>query len=174
MYFRFGHCEKGMVLFLTGAIPLVILVIVNLLTKTPYWYTLLIVFGYFLSFMGLLWIIYNVRSKQANVIMDNTEPEEVKEIRITRDGIILFKFVPKGSYGRTKSILYGENADFNDVVSLPLRTTNGDPAVLVYDMCNNAIDLRRIVARKFMRKHVNDGLDAYKIAKDKGKVVPSE
>lgn len=165
---KFGHLEKGSLLFVTGFIPFILLVIVNNLvrfsdgTTIPYWYTLLIMMGCFLMFMGLFWIIANVKKSQADVPLDHTAPEEVKVFRVTRDGIILLSFAPKGATGKIETLAYGENVDFYDDGSFPLRTLDGSPAVLIFDMLNTVIDLKRTIGRKFMKKHGADGVDLYK------------
>lgn len=174
---RFGHLEKGSLLFVTGFMPFILLVIVNNLvrfpdgTTIPYWYTLLIMMGCFIQFMGLFWIIAHVKKNQADVPLDPTAPEEVKVFRVTRDGIILLSFAPKGSTGKVETLAYGENVDFYDEGSFPLRTLDGSPAVLVFDMLNTVIDLKRTIGRKFMKKHGADGIDLYKKWEKEKKVL---
>lgn len=173
MALRFGHLEKGGFLFIIGMFPIMLLLYINSIAvfrqgeMIPFWYSLLMIVSMFLQFMGFVWVALHVRSTRANVVMDETLPEEVKVFRVTRDGIILNQFAPKGLYGTIETIVYGEDADFNDMGEFPLRTLDGSPAVLVFDMINTAIDVRRSVGRKYMKKHVNDGVEGYNLWKKK-------
>lgn len=168
---RFGHCEKGLSLFIVGIVPLLLILYINRIVTfqegdvIPLWYNLLIVIAMFMMFMGIIWIILHIRTTKAFVMLDETQPEEVKVFRITRDGIILAQFAPKGLYGTVETIVYGEDADFEDMGEFPLRSLDGSPSVLVFDMLNTVINPVRSVARKYMKHHISDGIDGYKLWK---------
>jgi hypothetical protein len=166
-HFRFGHCAKGIFVYVIGLVPFMILIYVNRVAGVEFWYNLLIFFGCFMNFMGIMWIILHVRKNRLSPLLNDSDPDEMTAIRVTKDGIIVPQFVPKGLFGIAKTIIFGENADFTDNVDFPLRTISGNPAIIVFDWLNTAIDLKRSVARKHWRKHVPNGPDAYKQFKEK-------
>lgn len=176
---RFGNCEKGATIYIMGLLPMLILLYVNRIAvfqqgeMIPFWYSLMMIISMFLTFMGLCWIILIVRKNRLSGLMDETKPEEIVLLRITQDGIFIPQIAPKGTFGTAKTVMYGEDADFLDTGEFPMKTLNGNPAMLVYDLMNVSINPKRSVARKVMRKYVSDGRDAYKIAKKKNKVVMS-
>ena len=135
--------------------------------QIPFWYSLLIIMSMFIMLMGLMWIVLQVKKNRADVVMDETKPEEVKVFRVTRDGIMLTQFAPKGTFGNIETLAYGEDVDFEDLGEFPLRTLDGSPAVLVFDMLNVVIDPRRSVSRRYMKKHVSSGKEGYNIWKQK-------
>ena len=165
---RFGNLEKGLFLYVSGMLPFLLLIYINKIAvfkageQIPFWYSLMIVMGCFIQLMGIVWIIAKSRGSRSYVLMDDAFPEEVVVIRITKDGIIIPLFAPKGTYGKAETTCYGENADFMDDGAFPLRTINGNPAIIVYDLLNTALDFRRSIARKYMKRHVEDGPDGYK------------
>jgi hypothetical protein len=177
--FRFGNREKAVFIFVIGMVPILIIVIINNLVtvggeQIPFWYNALLIMGTLIEFMGLIWIISKVSSSRTVPLIDDTEPNESVVIRVTKDGIIIPLICPKGTYGTAQTLCYGNDADFIDTGDFPLRTVNGNPAMIVFDMLNTSQDLRRSVARSFMKRHVESGRDGYKTAKIKGKVIPSE
>lgn len=161
-HLRFGNCEKGIFVYIVGLIPFMILIYVNNMLGTEFWYNLLIFFGCFMNFMGLMWIILMFRKNRLSPMLDDADPDEMTVIRVTKDGIIIPQFVPKGLFGIAKTLIFGEPADFSDNTEFPLRTINGNPALIVFDWLNTAIDLKRSVARKHWKKYVPNGPDAYK------------
>lgn len=168
---RFGNLEKGLFLYVSGMMPFWILMYINSIAvfkegeMIPFWYSIMMLMGVFIQFMGLIWIVAKSRGSRSYVMMDEANPEEVVVIRVTKDGIIIPLFAPKGTYGKAETLCYGENADFMDDGSFPLRTINGNPAIIVYDLLNNALDFRRSIARKHMKRYVENGVDGYKIWK---------
>ena len=165
---RFGALEKGVFLFVSGMLPFGILIYVNSIAifkegeMIPFWYSLMIVMGLFIMFMGLIWIVSKVRGNRAYIFTDDTAPEEIVIIRVTKDGVIVPTVAPKGTYGKAETLCYGDDADFMDDGEFRLRLINGCPAIITYDLLNTAIDLRRSMSRKIMRKHVENGTEAYK------------
>ena len=165
---RFGNLEKGVFIYISGMMPFIILIYINKIAvfkageQIPFWYSIMIVMGCFIQFMGIIWIVSKFRGSRAYVLADDAAPEEVVVIRVTKDGIILPLFAPKGTYGKAETLCYGENADFMDDGEFPLRTINGNPAIITYDLLNTAMDFKRSIARKYMRKHVENGPDGYK------------
>lgn len=176
---RFGNCEKGAMLYVIGLFPLIILLFINKIAifqageQVPFWYSLLMVMSMFLTFMGLIWIILSINKNRLRGLMDEIKPEEVVLLRITQDGIFIPQVAPKGTFGTAKTVIYGEDADFFDTGEFPMKTLNGNRAMLVYDLMNVSINPKRSVARKVMKKYVSDGRDGYKLAKKANKVIKS-
>jgi hypothetical protein len=170
---RFGNREKTVLIYIVGLLPFLILIYINKIAvfkegeMIPFWYTLLLIMGCFIQFIAILWIIAKVSGNRTPPLMDDAGPEEVVTIRVTKDGIIVPLFAPKGRYGKAETVCYGSDADFMDTGDFPLRTIGGSPAIIVFDMLNTSMDLRRSVARKYMKKHVENGVDGYKIWKRK-------
>lgn len=170
---RFGNREKAVFIYIMGLVPLLICIYINSMVvfregdRIPFWYSILIIFGAFITFMGLLWIISKISVSRVSPMIDDANPEEITAIRVTKDGVIIPLFAPKGSFGKIEVLAYGEDADFMDEAEFPLRTINGNPAIIVYDMLNTALDFKRSVARKYQKRHVENGVDGYKIWKRK-------
>ena len=165
---RFGNLEKGLFIYVSGMLTFVILIYINNIAvfkageQIPFWYSIMIIMGSFIQFMGLVWIVVKVRGTRAYIMMDDIAPDEIVDIRVTQDGIIVPTVARKGTSGKAETICYGENADFMDDGAFRLRLINGSPAIITYDALNMAIDLRRSLARKKMSQHVENGPDAYK------------
>ena len=170
---RFGNLEKGVFLYVSGMMPFLILIYINKIAvfaegeQIPFWYSIIIMMGCFIQFMGIIWIVAKARGSRSYVFMDDANPEEVVVLRVTKDGIILPLFAPKGTYGKAETSCYGENADFMDDGEFPLRTINGNPAIITYDLLNTALDFKRSIARKQMTRHVENGIEGYKLWKKK-------
>ena len=168
---RFGNLEKGLTLYVSGMIIFLLLLYINKIAvfkdgeQIPFWYSIMIVMGCFIQFMGVVWIIAKVRGSRTHIMMDEIEPDEIVIVRVTKDGVIVPTVASKGTYGKAETLCYGENADFMDDGEFRLRLINGCPAIITYDLLNTAIDLRRSIARKTMRKHVENGPDAYRLWK---------
>ena len=165
---RFGNLEKGIFIYVSGMMPFLILLYVNKIAvfkageQIPFWYSIMIIMGCFIMFMGLVWIVVKVRGTRAYVMMDEIMPDEIVDIRVTNDGIIVPTVARKGTSGKAETVCYGENADFMDDGEFRLRLINGCPAIITYDALNMAIDLRRSFARKKMKMHVENGIEGYK------------
>lgn len=172
---RFDNLEKGLFLYVLGMMPFIILIYINKIAafkegeQIPFWYSLMMIMGLFIMFMGVVWIIAKVRGTRSYVMMDEIAPDEIVIIRVTNDGVIVPTVAPKGTYGKAETICYGDNADFMDDGEFRLRLINGCPAIICYDLLNTAIDLRRSLARKKMKQYVENGPDAYKHWKKKSK-----
>ena len=170
---RFGTLEKGLLLFVSGMFPFWILIYINSIASfkegemIPFWYSIMIIMGVFIQFMGITWIILKVRGNRAYIFTDETAPEEIVIIRVTNDGVIVPTVAPKGTYGKAETLCYGDDADFMDDGEFRLRLINGSPAIICYDLLNTAIDLRRSMSRKIMKRHVENGTEAYRFWKKK-------
>ena len=177
---RFGNLEKGLFLYVSGTLPFLLLIYINKIAyfkageQIPFWYSLMIIMGVFIQFMGMVWIIAKVRGTKAYVMMDETMPDEIVDIRVTNDGIIVPTIARKGTSGKAETIHYGDDADIMDDGEFRLRLINGCPAIITYDALNMAIDLRRSFARKRMSQHVENGPDAYKHWKRLRKLKPEK
>lgn len=165
---RFGNLEKGVFIYVSGMMPFVILIYINNIAvfkageQIPFWYSIMIIMGCFIQFMGIIWIVAKSRGTRSYIMMDEIAPGETVVIRVTYDGVIVPTIAPKGTSGKAETLCYGDNADFMDDGEFRLRLINGCPAIIVYDALNMAIDLRRSFARKKMKQHVENGPDAYK------------
>lgn len=165
---RFGNLEKGVFIYVCGMMPFIILIYINKIAvfkageQIPFWYSIMIIMGCFIQLMGIVWIVAKFRGTRSYIMTDDTAPEEIVIIRVTKDGVIVPTVAPKGTYGKAETICYGDNADFMDDGEFRLRLINGCPAIITYDLLNTAIDLRRSMARKIMSRHVENGPDAYK------------
>jgi len=165
---NFGNLEKGVFLFVVGMFPFWILIYVNSIAHfkegemIPLWYSLMMVIGVFMMFMGVVWIVSKVRGTRAYIMMDEIAPDEIVIIRVTQDGVIVPTVAPKGMFGKAETTYYGNDADIMDDGEFRLRLINGCPVIIAYDLLNMALDLRRSLARKNMMKHVENGPDAYK------------
>ena len=165
---RFGNLEKGVFIYVSGMMPFIILIYINKIAvfkageQIPFWYSIMIIMGCFIQFMGIVWIVAKSRGTRAYVMMDEIMPDEVVDIRVTNDGIVVPTVAHKGTSGKAETIHYGDNADTMDDGQFRLRLINGCPAIISFDMLNMAIDLRRSMARKVMGRHVENGPDAYK------------
>jgi len=180
MKFRFGNLEKGVFMYVMGMFPFAILMWVNSVAhfqageQIPMWYSLLMMMAVFIQFIGVIWIVAKVRGNRAYILMDDTAPEEIVLIRVTKDGVIVPTVAPKGMYGKAETLCYGENADFMDDGEFRLRLINGCPAIITYDLLNTAIDLKRSISRKYQKRYVENGIDGYKIWKRKKKYEVDE
>jgi len=168
---RFGNLEKGLFIYIVGMMPFVILIYINKIAyfkegeQIPFWYSIMMIMSVFIQFMGVVWIVAKVRGNRAHIFMDDTAPEEIVILRVTKDGIFVPTVAPKGTYGKAETLCYGDDADFMDDGEFRLRLINGNPAIISYDLLNTSIDLRRSLARKYMKKHVENGPEAYKLWK---------
>ena len=168
---RFGTLEKGVFMYVSGMLPFGILIYINSIVvftegeMIPFWYSIMMIMGVFISFMGLIWVVLKVRGNRAYILTDDTAPEEIVIIRVTNDGVVVPTVAPKGTYGKAETLCYGEDADFMDDGASRLRLINGSPVIITYDLLNNAIDLRRSMTRKIWKRHVENGTEAYKRGK---------
>ena len=168
---RFGNLEKGLFIYVIGMMPFAILIWINKIAffkegeQIPFWYSIMMIMAVFIQFMGVVWIVAKVRGNRVYVFMDEIAPDEIVLIRVTKDGIVVPTVAPKGTYGKAETLCYGDDADFMDDGAFRLRLINGVPVIIVYDLLNTAIDLRRSMARKIMSKHVENGPEGYKIWK---------
>jgi len=153
-------------------VPLAFLIYIGM----PFFYTIATAFTIFISFFAQMWPIHQVRKNRLTPLLDDAMPNETVWLRFTKDRIFIPQFVRKGIFGDTKGIIYGEKADQLDEGEFPIKTLNGNPAVLVYDMMNTTIDLRKSVSRRFMKKRYNieNGVEGYNIARRTGKVMMDE
>jgi len=177
---KFGNREKSVAIFITGLIPILLAVWIASMVvfregeTIPIWFFALLLMGVMILFVSFIWILSKIGGNRLVPLIDPTEPDEIVVFRVTKDGIIIPLIAPKGTYGKAETICYGNDADFMDTSDFPYRTINGNPAMIVFDMLNTGLDLKRSVARKYMKKHVVNGVDGYKIAKEKGKVKAIE
>uniref|UniRef100_A0A6M3M267 Uncharacterized protein n=1 Tax=viral metagenome TaxID=1070528 RepID=A0A6M3M267_9ZZZZ len=116
---------------------------------------------------------YIIAKNQLRCAIDRCKPDETTWLRITKDHIIVPQFVDKGPYGQTKGVTYKQKADVIDDGSFPIRWLNGNPSILMYDLMNTNVDLKKSIARKKMkiRFGIRSGVEAYDKAKKEGQVL---
>ena len=158
---KFGHCEKSMMLWIISLMPILMMCMFGM----PFFYELAAGLSVFISFFAQLWIIMHVHKYHLLPLLDEAAPNETVWLRTTKDHIFVPQFVPKGTLGNTKGLIYGEKADVLDDGDFPIKTLNGNPAIIQYDLINTSIDLRKSLARRFMKKRYNitSGVDGYNI-----------
>lgn len=139
----------------------------------PFWYGLLIFISAFINFFAQLWPVIQIRKNRLMPLLDEAYPDETVWLRFTKDKIFIPQFVKKSTFGVTKGLIYGEKADILDDGDFPVKTLNGNPATITFDLMNTTIDLKKSLARRFMKKRYNveSGVDGYKLARVDGKVV---
>lgn len=169
---RYGHCEKGLTLWIISIVPILIVLMMGM----PFFYKLAVGISVFIGFFAQLWVTSKVLQNRLTPLLDEAKPHETVWLRFTRDRIFIPQFVPKSIFGNTNGVIYGEKADVLDEGEFPVKTLNGNPAIIQYDLANTAIDLRRTLARRFMRKRykIDGGVEAYKTARHAGKVMLDE
>lgn len=166
---RYGHCEKAVTLWLIAIIPTLILVMMGM----PFFYKVATFVSWFISFSAVLWLPFQINKNRLNPLLDDAKPDETVWLRITKDQVFIPQFVKKSTLGLTKGLIYGEKADVLDDGDFPIKTLNGNPANIQYDIVNTTIDLKKSLARRVMMKRYNvkSGIDAYNIALREGKVM---
>lgn len=169
---RFGHCEISVCIWLVSIVPIIMVLWMN----PPFLVMLLILFSIIIGMFGIGWLPYYVSKYQLRPGLDKCKINETTWMRVTKDHIIAPQFVNKGPYGQTKGTTYKEKADVVDDGSFPCKWLNGNPAVIMYDMVNTNIDLRKSVARKKMKEEYNisNGVAGYNKAVKEGEVVHSD
>lgn len=126
--------------------------------------------------MAIIWLPYHIRKNRLTPLLDDAAPYETVWLRFTKDKIFIPQFVKKGTFGVTKGLIYGEKADILDDGDFAVKTLNGNPAVITYDLVNTTIDLKKSLGRRIMKKRYNieSGVEGYNIARTGGKVVMIE
>ena len=123
---RYGHCEKGFTLWIISVFPLIFMIYMGM----PFWYILLLWISVFISFFSILWPVFQIRKNRLTPLLDEAMPDETVWLRFTKDKIFIPQFVKKGTFGTTKGLIYGEKADVLDDGDFPVKTLNGNPAVI--------------------------------------------
>lgn len=166
---RYGNCAKAFSLYVISLVPLLLILMLGM----PFFYKLAVGLSSFISFFAMIWLPYQIRKNRLTPLMDDAFPDETVWLRFTKDRIFIPQFVKKGTFGVTNGLIYGEKADVLDEGDFPVKTLNGNPAVIIYDMVNTTIDLRKNISRKFMKKRysIESGIEGYNIARVGGKVV---
>jgi hypothetical protein len=166
---RYGNCEKGLTLWIIGVVPLLMICMFGM----PFMYKLCVGISVFITFFAQLWPISKILQYRLSPLLDEAKPHETVWLRFTKDHIFVPQFVPKGTLGNTKGLIYGEKADVLDDGDFPVKTLNGNSAIIQYDMINTAIDLRKSVGRRIMKKRfkIASGINGYNVAQRDGKIM---
>ena len=167
--FRFGNPELTIMLWLVGFFPLVLILGMN----PPMIIFVCIVASCMFTFFSACWMPYLVTKYHLRPAIDKCGANETTWCRTTKDSIIIPQFVDKGPYGQTKGVTFKEKADVMDDGSFPIRWLNGNPGIIVYDLMNTNVNLKKSVARKKMKLKfgVRSGVEGYNKAKQEGKVM---
>lgn len=170
--FRMGHSEISVTVWIMSLMPLVFTWFLN----PPIIYIILIIASMVIGAFAIAWMPYMVSRYHLRAAIDKCKENETTWFRVTKDRVLTTQFVDKGPYGQNKGVAHKEKADIVDDGAFPCRWLNGNPAVIMYDMVNTSIDLRRSVARKLMKKQygVRNGIEAYEKAVDEGQVMKIE
>lgn len=160
---RWGNQSTSGAFLVVGMVPIALLFIIGM----PFVHSMLLFVGLFFIFMGWGWINYVVSHFRLSPLIDKAAPDETVWLRYTKDRIFIPQFVPKGPYGQTKGVNYRVKADVVDDGDFPVKTLNGNPALIVYDMMNTGANLNKSVARqRWKNKHgFKNGRQAYNYAK---------
>jgi hypothetical protein len=166
---RFGHCEISVSIWLVGLLPLLIVFMFN----PPFIIFILVFVNIIFGLFAITYLPYLISRYSLRPGLDKCKRNETTWLRITKDHIIMPQFVDKGPYGQTKGVTYREKADVVDDGSFPVKWRNGNPGIIMYDLMNTSVDLRKSVARKqIQREHgVRNGVEAYEKAKKEGEVL---
>lgn len=166
---RYGHCEKGLSLWIISMVPLFFMCMFGM----PFIYKICAGLIAFISFFAQLWPIIHIHKNRLTPLLDEAHPDETVWLRFTKDHIFVPQFVPKSTLGNTKGIIYGEKADVLDDGDFPIKTLNGNSGIIVYDLINTAIDLKKSLGRRIMKKRYNitSGVDGYILARKDGKIM---
>jgi len=169
---RFGHQETSISIYIIGAAPLILV----MLYHEDFLLRFLAFISLFFTLLALCWILFIISRTRVSPLINKASPDETVWLRITKDRIFIPQFVRKGPYGQTKGVVFGAKADVLDDGDFPVKTLNGNPALIMYDMMNTAVNLKKSVARKETGNifNIKTGRDAYKLAKEKKKVIDSD
>lgn len=166
---RFGNQEISISIFIIGSAPMLLMILYHndILVRIFSFFSL------FFMFMGIGWINYIISRNRLSPLINRASPDETVWLRFTKDRIFIPQFVRKGPYGQTKGVVFREKADVLDDGDFPVKTLNGNPGIIVYDMMNTSVDLKKSVVRKQMSDifNIRSGREGYKLAKEKKMVI---
>jgi len=166
---RLGHSEYSIITWIISIIPLIFIIMMN----PPFLVIVMVFASVFIGMCAIAWLPMLISKYKLRPALDKCGENETTWCRVTKDRIIIPQFVSKGPYGQTKGVVNREKADVVDDGSFPCKWLNGNPAILMYDMMNTNIDLRKSVARKKIkfRWHVRNGVEAYQKAEEEGQLL---
>lgn len=169
---RIGHSEISICIWLMSIMPLILVMLMN----PPFIVIACFLISMFIGMFAISWLPFFISKYRLRPAMDKCRENETTWCRVTKDRIIVPQFVDKGPYGQTKGITHKEKADIVDDGSFGCRWLNGNPAILMYDMMNTNIDLKKSVARKKMKEEykVRSGVEGYKKAVETDEVLFNE
>lgn len=166
-----GQQEVSVSIMLMGILCFVLILMDRLasdLTK------ILVIAGMMFCIFAIGWLCYLISYNKLQPLINRIRPEtDIVWVRITKGGMLTFQVARKGVYGQTKGIVSKHHADVVDKGDFPIRTINGNSAILVYDMMSHNANPKNAVAWKqiFKRHKIERGKDAYGIAKAEGEVI---
>jgi len=167
--FRVGNSEYSIITWIISIVPLVFVFMMS----PPFLVMVMLFASILIGMVAIAWMPTLINKYKLRPAIDKCRENETTWCRVTKDRLIIPQFVDKGPYGQTKGSVNREKADVVDDGSFPCKWLNGNPAILMYDMMNTNIDLRKSVARKKIkfRWKVGNGVEAYKKAVDEGEVM---
>lgn len=169
---RIGHSEISICIWLMSLMPLILVMFMN----PPFIVIACFLISMFIGVFAISWLPYFISRYHLRPGLDKCKENETTWFRVTKDRIFVPQFVDKGPYGQNKGVSHKEKADIVDDGAFPCKWLNGNPAVIMYDMMNTNVDLKKSVARKKMKEEFNvrSGVEGYKKAVEKGKVLFNE
>ena len=165
---RFGNPEMSVFIWFMGIMPLIIVLTV----KPALIISICIIFSMIFTMFAVAWLPYLISKYHLRAGIDKCKPNETTWVRFTKDHIFMPQFVDKGPYGQTKGVTFKEKADVIDDGSFQIHWLNGNPGIIMYDLMNTSVDLKKSVARKLMKQQygIRSGIEGYEKAK-KDKMV---
>jgi hypothetical protein len=169
MKMRFGVLETAVSIYLLGLMFFIIMILMTM----PLIYIVILFMGIIFTLSGLIYACYAVARNKLRPLIDKCKPNETVWFRFTKDRLFYPQIVPKGPYGQTKGVINGVPADVVDDGDFSVRAINGNPGIIMYDMMNTAVDLKKSVGRKQMAKKykIRNGIEGYQKAKEQGEVM---
>lgn len=169
---RIGNPEYSILAYVMGIFPLLICIGLGM----PIVYIAFILVSIVMTCFAVCWLPYLISKYQLRPGIDRCHDGETTWLRITKDLKISPQFVTKGPYGQTKGVTYGEKADVIDDGSFQVHWLNGNSGIVMYDLMNTSVDLKKSVARKKMRIRwgIRSGVEGYNLAKKQGEVLLDE
>jgi hypothetical protein len=179
---KFGILERCALLTLLGVFWFIIAVSVTIPMQAGeyvYFFHLptelifLMLMCFLFLYFPFIYLAYEVTSNKCLPNLNKNAPDETTWHRFTKDGLYLPQTVPKGPYGVTKGVMYGNKSDIINKGDFPVRAVNGNQGIIVFDMRATNCNLKHGAAwmKIFRLFKVRTGKDAYLRAEKEGKVL---
>lgn len=169
---RWGTPENSVSIGLVGLMIQFFMIILGM----PWYYLIIWMMGIVFFFAAILYPNLKIIWNQLRPEVDKCKPGETVWIRITKNRRKTAQFARNSAYGLTKGVVNHEKAGIIDDGSFPITLLNGNPAILVYDMMNTNVDIKKSIARKKMKEifNIRSGVEGYEKAVRENKIISSE